>query len=1135
MSVNPTHGDTVVDTATGAITYTPTPGYSGPDTYTYRVCDTSTPAPVCDVATVTISVGANTVVATPDSDTTTPETPVSTDVRSNDSSSTGQALANPAVTVAPLKGATAVDPDTGAITYTPSPGTSGVDTYTYRVCDTSTPTPVCAAAPVTITVVSAVTAAADTAATPQNVAVTTAVLTNDTFTTGGAPLNPASVTVITAPDHGTTTVTDTGSVTYTPNADFSGTDGYQYRVCDTSSPTPVCDSATVSVNVRPNVVVAVDDAARTAPVTAVVVPVTANDTVLSNGAALDLTSVVITTAAGFGTTDVDLDTGDITYLPAANRSGTDVFTYRVCDLSTPTPICDTATVTVDVPNEVTAVDDADTTAPLTPVTTHVLGNDTVVVGGAPLNPASVTVTVNPQHGVTSVDNATGAVTYRPNGSFSGTDSYGYRVCDISTPTPVCDTATVTLSIPNLVSAADDEVSTPQNTAATTRVLANDGVTPGGSPLDPTSVTIVADAAHGTLLVHRTACETPQAPCRTGDVTYTPDVGYSGSDGYDYRVCDVSTPTPICASATVSISVGRNTVSASSDIGETPPVTPIDIDVRANDSTATGQPLDLPTVTTPPDHGAAVIQTDAGDRQGFATYTPDPLFSGIDSFEYQVCDTSHPTPVCAITTVVITVPNPFVPADDDATTPQNSPVAVDVLANDSLVYPQGAPLNPASVTTTTAQHGTTVVDELTGSVTYTPALHYTGPDTFQYTVCDTSVPTPACDSATVTITVGPNIVLPVDDAATTLNNLPVELDILGNDGTATGGAPLDPTTVTVIIEPAHGAVTVDPTTGNVVYTPNAGYAGPDLFTYQVCDISVPTTVCAAARVDVTVLATGLDLAKRATVTDVNGDGLTSVGDTISYTFVVINIGQVTATGIRVIDDKAGDVICTATELAVGSETTCAAVATHSITEADSAAGVVINSAYATATGTCPPPADFNSCRDTFDFTSEVRTAVSPVSTDAQLTVIKNGYWVDVNDNGIADTADRVSWTITVLNPGTAGVSDLVVSDPAAGTVECASTTLSAGAGVECTVPDHAVTEGDLGAGSVSNTATASGRGPAGPVGSLPSTAVVTLPSSPSLPTTGFALDGYLRVALLLTLAGAALARVGRRRPVEGRID
>ncbi len=85
------------------------------------------------------------------------------------------------------------------------------------------------------------------------------------------------------------------------------------------------------------------------------------------------------------------------------------------------------------------------------------------------------------------------------------------------------------------------------------------------------------------------------------------------------------------------------------------------------------------------------------------------------------------------TATVTVVKPPMANNDSGTTIPNTPVVIDILAND---VPGGAPLRNQTVTITTQPlHGTVTIDPVTGKVTYTPALNYFGPDEFYYTVTD----------------------------------------------------------------------------------------------------------------------------------------------------------------------------------------------------------------------------------------------------------------------------------------------------------------------------------------------------------------------------------------------------------------
>jgi uncharacterized repeat protein (TIGR01451 family)/LPXTG-motif cell wall-anchored protein len=365
-----------------------------------------------------------------------------------------------------------------------------------------------------------------------------------------------------------------------------------------------------------------------------------DDIVTTQGAPIDPTTVTQATAPAHGAISIDTTTGAVTYTPTPGYSGPDSYQIQVCDTSGPAQ-CHTSTVQVTVGlNVVTANDDTDTTDAGVAVSTNVRANDTSQTGTPLANP---TVTTNPAHGTASVNAATGSITYTPADGFSGTDSYGYTVCDTSFPTPVCDTATVTITVTNVftngpAAQGNTGIVTPQNTPITTPL--NQIVTATGSPVDPTTVTQDTPPTHGQITIDPT----------TGAVTYTPTPGYTGPDSYAVTVCDTSTPTPQCHTTTVAVTVSPNTVvvqdqSVSTKINT--PTTPID--VLTSTTSASGQPLNTPSITSNPAHGSVTVNPD-----GTLTYTPDSGYQGEDSFTFTVCDTGSPIQACDTGTVTVTV-------------------------------------------------------------------------------------------------------------------------------------------------------------------------------------------------------------------------------------------------------------------------------------------------------------------------------------------------------------------------------------------------------------------------------------------------------------------------------------------------
>ena len=94
-------------------------------------------------------------------------------------------------------------------------------------------------------------AAADTASSANDAAVTINVLANDTDSDGS--LNTSTVQITTNPVHGSVTIGTGGSVTYTPTAGYSGQDTFAYTVTDNQG--AVSAPAQVTVSVTPSVTV----------------------------------------------------------------------------------------------------------------------------------------------------------------------------------------------------------------------------------------------------------------------------------------------------------------------------------------------------------------------------------------------------------------------------------------------------------------------------------------------------------------------------------------------------------------------------------------------------------------------------------------------------------------------------------------------------------------------------------------------------------------------------------------------------------------------------------------------------------------------------------------------------------------
>lgn len=167
-------------------------------------------------------------------------------------------------------------------------------------------------------------------------------------------------------------------------------------------------------------------------------------------------------------------------------------------------------------------------------------------------------------------------------------------------------------------------------------------------------------------------------------------------------------------------------------------------------TATPKPAATRTPTRTPLPTNTPLPTPTDTSVPTATKTPKPTKTPAPTATLTPTITLTPSDTPTPTETATTPPNaPPVAADDTATAKQGVPEVITVVANDT--DPDGN-LDVASVTIITPPTNGTITDVKTnGQVTYESNPAYTGPDSFEYQVCDTLG---LCDTATVTIDVTP---------------------------------------------------------------------------------------------------------------------------------------------------------------------------------------------------------------------------------------------------------------------------------------------------------------------------------------------------------------------------------------------
>lgn len=323
------------------------------------------------------------------------------------------------------------------------------------------------------------------------------------FTTG---IGSGTIELMSNVSHGQV-VLNGNKFTYTPSADYNGSDSFTYRVYDGQVNSQV---ATVSLTISP-----VNDA----PVAVNLAGVTSEDTALNLtllGATDRDQGTVLTYSVVNGPSQGVL-TGsgaNLTYLPNANVTGSDSFTFKASDGSldsnvvtysiTITPVND---VPVANPQTVAVVED-------TPKAITLTGSD---VEGSNLTYILVS---GPSHGALS-----GTIpnyTYTPSTHYNGTDSFVFKVSDGQ-----LQSAEVTVSI-NISPVNDIPAANPQTMAAMEYNTSSGTLTASDVDLDTLSYSIASQGTKGVATITNAA---------TGEFTYTPNAGVGGTDTFTIMAND----------------------------------------------------------------------------------------------------------------------------------------------------------------------------------------------------------------------------------------------------------------------------------------------------------------------------------------------------------------------------------------------------------------------------------------------------------------------------------------------------------------------------------------------------------------------------------------------------------------------
>ncbi|EKO4254183.1 tandem-95 repeat protein, partial [Vibrio parahaemolyticus] len=606
----------------------------------------------------------------------------------------------------------------GIATITPTADWNGSENLTFTATD---PSGESISQTVNFTVAPVADIVADSVTVVEDTPTIIKVLGNDTFEGDDKVV---SLDTNNGPANGTVSINPDGSVTYTPNDNYHGTDSFTYIVTSGG----VSESTTVSVDVTPvnDAPVAKDDIATTQEDTAVTIDVLPNDSDM-DGDKLSIQSASVPEAQG----KVEIVEGKLVFTPSENFNGDAKITYTITDGQ----LTDEAKVTVTV----NPVNDAPIikVEAVESITEDAVSTDTVVA----ILTARDTDTPEDQLTVSLENNSNGyfvLVGDEVKLTQAGVDAVNNDELNLKDLTI---SASVSDGVNPTASDSDSLVVNRVNDAPTVENAIADQVLSEDFDAYTIDLNEVFKDSDSSLEFSVSGNNSIQISIVSGVATITPTADWNGKETITFTAKD---PSGESVSQTVNFTVA-SVADIVADKATVVEDTPTIIKVLGNDTfEGDGKVVSLD-ANNGPANGTVSVNPD-----GSVTYTPNDNYHGADSFTYIVTSggVSESTTVEVNVTPVNDAP---VAKNDISTTQEDTAVTIDVLSNDTDIDGDTLRIDSASVP---SDQGT--VEIVDGKLVFTPAENFNGDAEITYTVTDGEL----TDEAKVSVTVNP-----VNDAPT----------------------------------------------------------------------------------------------------------------------------------------------------------------------------------------------------------------------------------------------------------------------------------------------------------------------------------------------------------------------------------
>jgi VCBS repeat-containing protein len=498
-----------------------------------------------------------------------------------------------------------------------------------------------------------------------------------------------------------------GNWTYSPSANFYGSDSFSVIITDDDGNTT---TQPINLTIHPD-----DDPSVITGNTSGVLnedySLTGDLNATDIEGLTDGSYFSVSTPPTNGTSSIDATDGNWTYSPSTNFYGNDSFSVTITD-------DDGNTSTQLISLTVNPVDDP---AVVTGDTSAVTNEDTTVTGDLNATDSDgltdgsyFSISSSPSNGALSLNEESGRWTYYPNSNAYGNDSFTVTITDDQG-----FTSTQAVSI--TINPANDSTSVTGDLNATI----NEDYSASGD-LNASDIDGLTDGSYFSVSSNPSN-GTASIDAVDGNWTYIPSSDFYGLDSFTITITDDQGYT-----VTQEISLIVDSIDDASSISGDINATISEDSIASGDLNAS----DIDGLTdssyfsifTNPSNGTALIDIEDGNW----TYTPSSNFFGTDSFSVTITDDLNYTTTQAISVIINAVDDPsLITGDISGLLFLNHSVTGDLNASDM----DG--LTDASYFTiqTTPSFGTATVDPVTGSWIYNPQTGFLGDDSFVIQITD----------------------------------------------------------------------------------------------------------------------------------------------------------------------------------------------------------------------------------------------------------------------------------------------------------------------------------------------------------------------------------------------------------------